>query len=113
MVGSWHPNQFTEKAAADRRRPERGLPTNPVYVQYLYDYALVNEAGIEALGLNSSQTPPAPGIVIERDANGQATGRLLGGIGPFNTLVASILRRASRSARTASRTASPLWARPA
>ena len=32
-----------------------------------------------------------PGIVVERDANGEATGRLLGGIGPFNTLVASIL----------------------
>jgi predicted amidohydrolase YtcJ len=32
-----------------------------------------------------------PGIVVERDANGRATGRLLGGIGPFNALVATLL----------------------
>ena len=91
VVGSWHPNQFTERRPPTVADLSEASPDNPVYVQYLYDYALVNEAGIEALGLNSSQTPPAPGIVVERDANGQATGRLLGGIGPFNTLVASLL----------------------
>ena len=91
VVGSWHPNQFSEKRPPTVADLTEASPTNPVYVQYLYDYALVNEAGIEALGLNASQAPPVPGIVVERDANGQATGRLLGGIGPFNTLVASIL----------------------
>ncbi len=91
VVGSWHPNQFREGRPPSVADLTQASPTNPVYVQYLYDYALVNEAGIEALGLNTSPTPPAPGIVVERDANGQATGRLLGGIGPFNTLVASIL----------------------
>jgi predicted amidohydrolase YtcJ len=91
VVGSWHPNQFAERRPPTVADLSEASPTNPVYVQYLYDYALVNEAGIEALGLNNSQTPPAPGIVVERDANGQATGRLLGGIGPFNTLVASLL----------------------
>ncbi len=91
VVGSWHPNQFSEKRPPTVADLTEASPTNPVYVQYLYDYALVNEAGIEALGLNASQAPPVPGIVVERDANGQATGRLLGGIGPFNTLVARIL----------------------
>jgi predicted amidohydrolase YtcJ len=91
VVGSWHPNQFSEKRAPTVAELSEASPVNPVYVQYLYDYALVNEAGIKALRLNESQTPPVPGIVVERDANGQATGRLLGGIGPFNTLVASIL----------------------
>ncbi len=91
VVGSWHPNQFSERRPPTVADLTEASPTNPVYVQYLYDYALVNEAGIEALGLNTSSTPPAPGIVVERDANGQATGRLLGGIGPFNTLVAGIL----------------------
>ncbi len=91
VVGSWHPNQFSEKRPPTVADLTEASPTNPVYVQYLYDYALVNEAGIEALRLNTSPTPPVPGITVERDANGQATGRLLGGIGPFNTLVASIL----------------------
>ena len=91
VIGSWHPNQFTEKRPPTVADLTEAAPETPVYVQYLYDYALVNEAGIEALGLNSSQAPPVPGVTVERDANGQATGRLLGGIGPFNTLVASIL----------------------
>jgi predicted amidohydrolase YtcJ len=91
VIGSWHPNQFREKRAPTVADLTEASPTNPVYVQYLYDYALVNEAGIEALGLNASQTPPVPGIVVERDANGQATGRLFGGIGPFNALVATLL----------------------
>jgi predicted amidohydrolase YtcJ len=91
VVGSWHPNQFRERRAPTVADLTKASPTNPVYVQYLYDYALVNQAGIEALGLNTSQTPPVPGIVVERDANGRATGRLLGGIGPFNALVATLL----------------------
>jgi predicted amidohydrolase YtcJ len=91
VVGSWHPNQFRERRAPTVADLTEASPTNPVYVQYLYDYALVNEAGIERLGLNTSQTPPVPGIVVERDANGQATGRLFGGIGPFNVMVATLL----------------------
>jgi predicted amidohydrolase YtcJ len=91
VVGSWHPNQFRERRAPTVADLTEASPTNPVLVQYLYDYALVNQAGIEALRLNESQTPPVPGLTVERDANGQATGRLLGGIGPFNALVATIL----------------------
>lgn len=91
VVGSWHPNQFTEKRPPTVADLTEASPTNPAYVQYLYDYALVNDAGIDALGLNSSQTPPVPGIVVERDPNGQATGRLFGGIGPFNALLATLL----------------------
>jgi predicted amidohydrolase YtcJ len=91
VVGSWHPNQFTERRAPTVADLSEASPTNPVYVQYLYDYALVNEAGIDALRLNSSQNPPVPGITVERGANGQATGRLFGGIGPFNALVATLL----------------------
>lgn len=91
VVGSWHPNQFREKRAPTVADLTEASPTDPVYVQYLYDYALVNEAGIDALGLNASQTPPVPGIVVERDADGQATGRLFGGIGPFNMLISTLL----------------------
>jgi predicted amidohydrolase YtcJ len=91
VVGSWHPNQFRERRAPTVADLTEASPVNPVLVQYLYDYALVNQAGIAALGLNESQTPPVPGLTVERDANGQATGRLLGGIGPFNALVATIL----------------------
>lgn len=91
VIGGWHPNQFSENRAPTVADLNEAAPDRPVYVQYLYDYALVNDAGIEALGLNDSEQPPATGIVVERDQNGDATGRLTGGIGPFNTLVATLL----------------------
>ena len=92
VIGSWHPNQFSEGRAPTVADLNEAAPDRPVYVQYLYDYALINDAGIEALGLNDPQPqPPAAGIVVERDQDGNATGRLTGGIGPFNALVGRLL----------------------
>jgi predicted amidohydrolase YtcJ len=95
VVGSWDPNQFTERRAPTVAELTAASPTNPAYVQYLYTYALLNESGIRALGLNESTAPPVPGLQVERDSSGKATGRLLGNvgssIGPFNQLVAKIL----------------------
>lgn len=91
VVGSWHPNQFVERRAPTVAELTAASPVNPVYVQYLYDYALLNESGIRVLGLNESSTPPVPGIQVERDGGGRATGRLFGGIGPFNALTARLL----------------------
>jgi len=91
VVGSWHPNQFVERRPPTLDELNAVSATVPIYIQYLYGYALVNEAGIEALGLNSPDMQPVPGLVVERGQDGRATGRLTGGIGPFNTLVARIL----------------------
>jgi predicted amidohydrolase YtcJ len=91
VVGSWHPNQFRERRAPTVADLNRASPTNPAYVQFQYDYALLNDAGIRALRLNESTAPPAPGVVVERDTSGRATGRLTGGIGPFNALTARLL----------------------
>jgi predicted amidohydrolase YtcJ len=102
VVGSWHANQFKERRAPSVADLTEASPTNPAYVQHQYDYALVNEAGIRALRLNESAAPPVPGIVVERDANGRATGRLFGGIGPFNALTARILLPESFQLRRAS-----------
>jgi predicted amidohydrolase YtcJ len=102
VVGSWHPNQFSERRAPTVADLTQASPTNPAYVQFQYDYGLVNEAGIRALRLNESTTPPVPNLTVERDANGQATGRLFGNIGSFNALTASILLPQSFAARRAS-----------
>jgi hypothetical protein len=53
------------------KRPYQGrpMPTNPAYVQYLYDYALINDRGMEVLGVNK-EGASFPGIDIERDAQG-------------------------------------------
>ncbi|WP_299842527.1 amidohydrolase [uncultured Paracoccus sp.] len=88
--GSWHPNQFEEKRAPTVAELGEALPDHPIYLQYLYDYALVNPKGIELLGLDEPGADLGHGLRIERDADGKATGRLLGGIGSFNMLMGQL-----------------------
>ncbi|CAB3850733.1 MULTISPECIES: amidohydrolase [Achromobacter] len=98
VVGSWHPRQFQERRAPARADLDRAAPAHPAYVQYLYDYALLNTRGIEVLGLDDARPAELPGITVERDAQGRATGRLHGGIGPFNALFARLSRDVDRQA---------------
>ena len=91
VVGSWLPEQFEEKRAPTTAELSAVAPNHPVYIQYLYDYALVNESGIEALQLNSAAPSVPQGISIERDADGKATGKLLGHIGSYNALFAQMV----------------------
>lgn len=98
VVGSWHPRQFQEGRAPTRADLDGATPAHPAYVQYLYDYALLNTRGIEALGLNDTPPRELPGITVERDAQNRATGVLHGGIGPFNALFARLSRNVDREA---------------
>lgn len=90
VVGSWLPEQFAEKRAPTVAELTQAVPDHPVYIQYLYDYALVNARGVEALKLDSADPAVPPGITIERGPDGKATGRLLGHIGSYNALFAQI-----------------------
>ncbi|SPA29007.1 exported hypothetical protein [Cupriavidus taiwanensis] len=58
VTGSWHPDQFTEKRAPTPAELTALLPGNPAYVQYLYDYALVNARAIEVLELDQPDALP-------------------------------------------------------
>lgn len=90
VVGSWLPEQFDEKRAPTVTELTQSVPDHPVYIQYLYDYALVNAKGMEALKLDSADPAVPPGITIERGPDGKATGKLLGHIGSYNALFAQI-----------------------
>jgi len=48
----------------------------PVFVLHLYDRALVNKAGLRALGY-TRETPDPPGAEIQRDRSGNPTGLLI------------------------------------
>lgn len=91
VVGSWLPEQFEENRAPTVAELSKAVPDHPVYVQYLYDYALLNEKGIETLKLNEAEPVLPQGIQVERDANGKATGKLLGHIGSYNALFAKMM----------------------
>lgn len=98
VTGAWSPEQFAEKRPPTPQDLTRAAPDNPAYVQYLYDYAVVNDKGMDALGLNVGGALPA-GITVERDAQDKATGKLLGGIGFFNVLFARIGARTPAQSR--------------
>jgi predicted amidohydrolase YtcJ len=89
VAGSWAPEQFAERRAPSVEELNKAIPNNPAYVQYLYDFALLNDKGMEALGLNK-EGASFPGIEIERDAQGRATGKVFGNIGSFSGLFARI-----------------------
>ena len=61
VAGSWAPEQFKENRAPSFDDLTAALPDNPAYVQYLYDYAVVNARGLAALGLDK-QDASIPGI---------------------------------------------------
>ena len=91
VAGSWIPEQFEEKRGPTPAELTAAIPDHPAYVQQLYDDAWVNQKGIELLRLNSAEPDVPPGIIIERDAEGRATGRLEGGVYPYNMLLPQLL----------------------
>jgi predicted amidohydrolase YtcJ len=89
VAGSWSPAQFMENRPPTVAELDSILPDNPGYVQYLYDYAIVNRKGLQALGFDEPGAS-MPGIKIEKDAQGRPTGKLFGDIASFSALVARI-----------------------
>ena len=91
VVGGWHPHQFAERREPTRQELDEIASDRPIYVQYLYDHALLNTRAIRDLRLNEGMVPP--GIEVERDADGHATGKLRGGIVALSALHARISAR--------------------
>ncbi len=97
VLGSWHPGQFAEGRGPTRADLDRVAPDHPVYVQLLYEEAVLNSAGI-ARALTEAGDPP--GGWIEREEDGAPTG-LIRGPGAFAMVLGSI-PPASRAAQIAS-----------
>lgn len=85
VLGGWHPGQFAEGRGPTRQELDAAAPDNPVYVQLLYEDALLNSA---AVSLALGDTDP-PGGSIERDTAGAPTGRIRGA-GAFAMVLSQI-----------------------
>lgn len=90
VVGSWIPEQFIENRAPTVQELTQAIPNHPVYIQSNYDFALLNQKGIEMLALNSNSPNIPNGIRVEYDEQGKATGKLTGNIGAYNQLFGQI-----------------------
>jgi predicted amidohydrolase YtcJ len=80
-VGGWHPSQFEERRVPTRGELDEAGGEHPVYVQALYEEAVLNTAALRAAGFDA-MTGDLRGGLIERDANGEPTG-VVRGMGAF------------------------------
>jgi len=76
VVGGWTEFQFVERRLPTLEEINAASPDTPVFVLHLYDRALVNRAGLHAMGY-TRETPDPPGGLIERDRHGNPTGLLI------------------------------------
>ena len=76
VVGGWTEFQFAERRMPTLEEINAASPDTPVFVLHLYDRALVNRAGLHAMGY-TKETPDPPGGLIERDRHGNPTGLLI------------------------------------
>lgn len=81
VVGGWHGGQFREGRGPTREELNQIAPEHPVYVQLLYESALVNDAAMRAAGVDRDTPDPRLGS-FERDGAGELTGTVRG-IGAF------------------------------
>jgi len=77
VIGGYSWEQFKEKRMPTLEEINAVAPEHPVFVMYLYAYALLNKAAITYLGLDEPGAPVYPGGVITRDGAGKATGLLV------------------------------------
>ncbi|MDI9330491.1 MAG: amidohydrolase family protein [Alphaproteobacteria bacterium] len=82
VAGGWTEEQF-----AERRRPTQAellaaAPHHPVYVQWMYGWAMMTPAAYQALNIQKESDLPGGGK-FQLDANQQPTGAVIGGIVPL------------------------------
>ena len=82
VAGGWIPEQFKEKRRPTQEEITKAAPLNPVYVQWMYDWAILSPLAYQYLGIQNDQDLPT-GAKFELDANQQRTGAVVGGIVPL------------------------------
>jgi predicted amidohydrolase YtcJ len=81
-VGGWHPCQFAEARLPTRDELDKAAGDHPVYVQALYEVAVLNSAAIRASGLDKV-AGDLPRGRVERDPDSGAPTGQVHGMGAF------------------------------
>jgi predicted amidohydrolase YtcJ len=81
VVGGWHSRQLRENRLPTRSELDAAAPDHPIYLQELYDRAVLNSAALARCGWDSTAADP-PGGRLLRDESGALTGEITG-IGAF------------------------------
>jgi predicted amidohydrolase YtcJ len=78
VAGGWTEEQFAEKRRPTPQDVAAAAPNNPVYIQHLYDWALLSPKAMEALNIREDDDV-APGGKLERGADNKPTGVIIAG----------------------------------
>ncbi len=78
VIGGWHPCQLAERRLPSRAELDAVAPDHPVYVQALYDAAVLNSAALAACGLDGSRGRAFAGDLERDPTTGQPTGVVRG-----------------------------------
>jgi predicted amidohydrolase YtcJ len=73
VAGGWTEEQFSEKRRPTPQEIFQAAPNNPVYIQHLYDWALLSPKAMEMLNIRED-ADAAPGGKLQRDADNKPTG---------------------------------------
>ncbi len=76
VIGGWNEFQFAEGRMPTFKELNEAAPDTPVFLLHLYDSAMLNQAAIRALGMDSNTVNP-PGGMIAKDQRGNPTGLLI------------------------------------
>lgn len=77
VVGGWSFRQFKQHRHPTIEEINAATGEVPCYVLHLYDYAIINRAGLRALGIGPDTRDTYPRGRIIRDAKGNPTGMML------------------------------------
>jgi predicted amidohydrolase YtcJ len=73
VAGGWTEEQFAEKRRPTPQEIAQAAPDNPVYIQHLYDWALLSQKAMEQLNIHDD-ADVAPGGKLERGGDNKPTG---------------------------------------
>jgi len=76
VVGGWNEFQFAERRLPTLDEINAAAPETPVFILYLYGFAMLNRAALHAVGY-TKDTPDPPAAEIQRDRSGNPTGLLI------------------------------------
>jgi hypothetical protein len=78
VAGGWTEEQFSEKRRPTPQEIAQAAPNSQVYIQHLYDWALLSPKAMEALNIHED-ADVTPGGKLERDADNKPTGVIIAG----------------------------------
>jgi predicted amidohydrolase YtcJ len=78
VLGGWNKDQLAERRAPTAKELQQAAPDHPVYVQHLYNFAVLSPLAMNVLKITAESKLP-PNGKVELDSSGMPTGVITAG----------------------------------